>query len=223
MAESKVTLTGYSLADIMSVPSLRRYLDGMDEKTMKIALARAINRTMVHVRANTVRGLAAILFVRHKDIRSSLRLRKAHPAKLEGAMEGRGPKAIELYKFAPQPKTLPGPGRRRPPVGVSVRIRRDRRRVRVRGSFIARSASGSLGVFKRVRGDRSLPIRRLFGPAPMAYFLREYGLPAGVTPIYEVVENDIEEFFDRQLERELRFEAEVRQTLPARPSAWGRI
>lgn len=209
MAE-RVSLGGYSLADVAAHPSIQKYLVGLDPKRKKIALARAINRTLLHVRTNTVRGLAAILALRHKDIRATLRMRKAHASKLEGALEGRGPKAIPLYQFSPSPKT---PEQRRPKIGVSVRIRRDRGRVRVAGSFIARSKqSGQLGVFERVHSDRAWPIRRLFGPAPMAYFLREHGLPPGVEPVYLQVEEDIEEFFDRQLEREFRFEAEIRPT-----------
>jgi hypothetical protein len=198
------TAGGVDLYTMLQETGLIRYVDLMGEKRVAKAATRAINKGLVTLRSVTTKNLSRILAVRQKDIRATFLIKKARFTRLEGSLQAAGPKAIQLYEFSPSPRT---PEAKKPRGGVSVRIRRDRGRIRVKGSFIARSKfSGKLSVFKRVRDDRSYPIRRLWGPAPMAYLLNDTEHPGTGLLLVDQIDEDFDGVMEKYLAHELEYE-----------------
>jgi hypothetical protein len=183
---------------------LIKYVDLMGEKRVAKAATRAINKGLITLRSITTKNLSRILAVRQSSIRATFKIIKARFERLEGSLLAAGPKALPLYEFSPSPKT---PEAKRPRIGVSVRIRKDRPRIRVAGSFIARSAfSGKPSVFERVRNDRSYPIRRLWGPAPLAYLLNDTAHPSTGLLLVDQIDEDFDGVMEKYLAHELEYE-----------------
>lgn len=196
---------GQTLLDALQGSGLTQYLELMGEQRVARAATRAINKGLVTLRSITTKEVSRILAVQQKKIRATFSIKKARFERLEGSLMAAGEKAIPLYAFSPSPKT---PEAKRPPVGVSVRIRKDRGRVRVPGSFIARVGTGSVGVFARVRDDRSYPIRKLWGPAPLAYLLHDEPVPGGGKLVVDEIDDQFDGVFEKYLAHELRYEYE---------------
>jgi hypothetical protein len=98
---------------------------------------------------------------------------------------------IPLVRFSPRPA---GVTRRRPPGGVSVLVKAQRKRIT--GSFVARMKSGHLGIFQRQGTDR-LPIEEKFGPA-LAQMLDN-------PEVNERIRERAAERFDKNLRHEFDF------------------
>lgn len=194
---------GQTLLDALQASGLMRYLDLMGAERVARASSRAINKSLVTLRSITTKQVGRILVVRQAKIRTTFEIKKARFERLEGSLRAAGQKAIPLYEFSPSPKQ---PGGRRPKVGVSVRIRRDRGRVRVPGSFIARVGTGSVGVFERVRSDRSYPIRKLYGPSPLSYLLHDEPVPGGGMLVVDEIGEQFDGVLEKNLVHELQYE-----------------
>jgi hypothetical protein len=194
---------GQTLLDAIRSSGLLGYLEIMGEQRVAKAGARAINKSLVTLRSITTKQVARILAVRQSKIRTTFEIKKARFERLEGSLRAAGVKAIPLYEFSPSPKTVEA---KRPKIGVSVRIRKDRGRVSVPGSFIARVGGGSVGVFERVHADRSYPIRRLYGPAPLSYLLHDEPIQGGEKLIVDQIDDEFAGVFEKNLAHELEFE-----------------
>ena len=101
-----------------------------------------------------------------KAIRSNLYLKAATADRPRAELAARSAKKerIPIFQLNPRPKTVT---RRRPVGGV----RYGKRNTVIPGSFIARTKSGHMGVFKR-KGAKRVPIRELFGPSIALIFSR---------------------------------------------------
>ena len=196
---------GQTLLDALQDSGLSQYLELMGEQRVARAATRALNKGLVTMRSISTKQISRILAVQQKKIRATFSIKKARFERLEGSLLAAGEKAIPLYAFSPSPKT---PEAKRPKIGVSVRIRKDRGRVRFPGSFIARVGSGSIGVFERVRDDLSYPIRKLWGPAPLAYLLQDEPVPGGGKLVVDEIDDQFEGVFEKYLAHELRYELE---------------
>jgi len=199
------TVGGQTLLDAINSSGLMQYLELMGEKRVARAATRAINKGLVTLRSITTKQISRILAARQKKIRATFSIKKARFERLEGSLMAAGAKALPLYDFSPSPKT---PEAKRPKIGVSVRIRKDRGRVRVPGSFIARVGTGSIGVFERVHSDRSYPIRKMWGPAPLAYLLNDEPVPGGGMLVVDAIDEEFDGVFEKYLAHELQYELE---------------
>ena len=123
----------------------------------KAGTARALNRAAQGVKTDAARETRKEYKIKARDIRDSLRISRATPNKLQAMALGSGNR-IPLVKFGARPAQ---PGGRRPAKGISVHVKS--RKV-LKGSFVARTGSGHVGVFTR-KGKASLPIEQKFGPA----------------------------------------------------------
>jgi len=108
-------------------------------REMPKILCRSLNDAAVHARSQAVKELATELTVRQKDIRDSLRVRKATYTDLSAAVTI-GDQRIGLIGYAARQ------GAR----GVSYQIHKGVSRDALRSTFFATMASGHRAVFKRV-------------------------------------------------------------------------
>lgn len=199
------TAGGQTLLDAINQSGLMQYVELMGEKRVAMASARAINKALVTLRSITTKNLSRILALRQKDIRATFIVKKARFERLEGSLLGAGSKAVPLYAFSPSPSITDV--KRKPKGGVSVRIRKDQGRVRVGGSFIARSRySKKFSVFERVHSDRSYPIRRLWGPAPLAYLLADTTHPITGMLLTDQIDEEFDGVLEKYLAHELQYE-----------------
>ena len=122
------------------------------------AATRAINRTLVTVRAEAAREIAADIGVPVRQVTPSLPITKATFTTLTGAIVIDDKRRIPLGELNPQgPEPSRGKGQ-----GVSYSLGGSRRRIPT--AFLATMKSGHRGVFKR-KGTKRLPIQELFGPS----------------------------------------------------------
>lgn len=197
---------GQSLLDALTDAGMMQYVELMGQKRTAMAATRAINKALVTLRSITTKNLSSIVALRQKVIRPTFAIKKARFERLEGALQAAGPKAVPLYEFSPNPKT---PQAKRPKGGVSVRIRKDSGRQRVTGSFIGTSKfSGKHSIFERARADRSYPIRRLWGPSPMAYLLADETHPHTGQLLVDKIDDDFDGIMEKYLAHELQYELE---------------
>lgn len=196
---------GDSLLDALNGSGLMQYVELMGEARVSRAAARAINKGLVTLRSITTKNISRILAVRQNKIRATFNIKKARFERLEGSLMAAGEKALPLYEFSPSPKTVEA---KRPKVGVSVRIRKDSGRSKVPGSFIAKVGAGSIGVFERVNVDKSYPIRKMYGPAPLAYLLHDEPVPGGGMLVADQIDEEFDGVLEKYLQHELQYELE---------------
>lgn len=128
------------------------------EQAHEKAAIRALNRTAASVRTASVRAMARDLGVPQKPVRDATTIRRAAPGRNFAEVVAKG-KRIPLRDFKA----------RQTRKGVSYRIGQARKLIL--GGFIARMASGHVGVFTRAGRER-LPIQEKFGPSIPRVFSR---------------------------------------------------
>ena len=197
------TAGGQTLLDALNQSGLMQYVELMGEKRVAMASTRAINKALVTLRSYTTKNLSRILALRAKDIRTTFSIKKARFERLEGSLLGAGSKAVPLYAFNPSPSTTDV--KRKPKGGVSVRIRKDQGRIRIGGSFIARSRfSGKFSVFERINNGRTM--RRMWGPAPLAYLLADTTHPVTGMLLVDQIDEEFDGVLEKYLAHELQYE-----------------
>jgi hypothetical protein len=149
------------------------------EAAAPAAVARALNRTITSSRVFMRRAVANDVGLLQRDVDKDFRVSPARPDNLRAVLEVRG-KRIPLVKFGARG---PLPTRGRPPY-VTARIGGVPKTYGPGHSptpFMAKMASGHLGVFARVLPSlrfssgawtRNLPIRELKGPSLVRVFLK---------------------------------------------------
>jgi len=124
------------------------------------AVARALNRSVQGVTTDAGQMARQSYNVRSGDVKRSFTLLKASPSSLFGAATSKG-RVLSLRDFSP----TPGPGKRRPAVGLSVMVKRQSGKVRLAGAFWGQMPGRDVAsVFRRL-GTSRLPIEKLFGPS----------------------------------------------------------
>jgi len=142
----------------------REQLDRIDRlierapRQMPKVMARAINRAIETTRTEASRKIRETYYIKAKDIKASLTLKKASAGDLTARITSRG-STIPLTKFKVKPQK-PQPKRR---LVVVARVKKGAGGP-ISGAFVAQMRSGHIGVFNRVAGPR-LPITQRFGPA----------------------------------------------------------
>lgn len=122
------------------------------------ALANAINRAAESARTEAARKAREIYHVKHKDIISTIKIKKASQDDLTAVVSSSG-NLLPLSKFRITPRR-PQPKRKKP---VIVRVKRGGGGP-VKNVFVAKMQSGHIGVFARV-GKARLPIQEKYGPS----------------------------------------------------------
>jgi len=123
------------------------------------ALVGAINRAAESTRTEASRKVREIYYVKHKDIISTIKIKKASPENLMATVTSSG-NLLPLAKFRVTPQR-PQPRRKSP---VVIRVKRGAEGGSVKNVFVARMRSGHIGVFGRV-GKSRLPIQEKYGPS----------------------------------------------------------
>jgi len=120
------------------------------------ASARALNKTMLHVRTQAVRSVTEKYRIKAADVKSHMKpTRKATGGSLRATFRSIGRRISLVYFGATQKRTWPG---------ARVKMYRRGAREVIPHGFIATMPSGHKGVFLRKAGE-SLPIVERTGPA----------------------------------------------------------
>lgn len=128
-------------------------------KNMPKAFVSAMNRVSTGLRTEAVRKVRETYVIKAGDVRKTIKITKANPARMEMMMVSRG-RNIPLIKF----RTTPRQPRSRPPKVLKAQVKKAGGKKPIPGAFVAQMRSGHIGVFER-SGKRRLPIRELYGPA----------------------------------------------------------
>jgi len=145
--------------DPRQLRQIERMLGG-SPKQIKRVMVSSINKVARWANTRVLRGVAGEVAVKQAELkRRNIKLVKANYTRHHATIRIRGAR-IPLIRFgAKQLKRA----------GVSYRIRKNGKRKKAKGAFIATMPSGHEGVFKRRSGDR-LPIDELYGPSVPAVF-----------------------------------------------------
>lgn len=123
------------------------------------ALSAAINRAAEGARTDAVKKVREEYVITAARIRETINIDKANATNLAARIKSRGrPRALSYFKLRPGKPT-----RRRPKDGVHVQVKRSGGGP-VAKSFVAKMASGHVGVFHR-QGSGRFPIVQRYGPS----------------------------------------------------------
>lgn len=154
------------------------------------AIARALNRVAKGVPTDSVKEVRKEYNVKAGPVRKSFEIKKAKPAALEARAKASGHK-VPLINFGARPSS---PGRRKPALGVSVQVKKQRKVLR--HSFVARMKSGHIGVFQR-EGEFRLPIEQKFGPSIPEMISNE--------KVINLIQENANERFKKNLDHEIDY------------------
>jgi hypothetical protein len=147
-------------------------------------IPRALNRTATSARSRVVKGIAAEINLRQKDIRRGVTVDRAKPTRHVARITIKG-RRVPLIKF----------GARQTRKGVTARVRKRGGRELHPGAFIATMPTGHVGVFERKRRSR-LPIREKRGPSIVEVFEESVAVTAT---------RDIGAILEKNLTQQIRF------------------
>lgn len=162
---------------------------GNTPKQIPIVTARAINRAAESARTNASRSARETYIIKHKDVISTIKIKKANPNDLQADIKSRG-FANKLINFKVNPNK-PQPKRKRPLV---LSVKRGSQKT-MRNGFVAQMSSGHVNVFTRV-SKRRLPVQGHFGPSIPQML--------GNESVVSFVENKAIQVLDTRLEHEIK-------------------
>lgn len=153
---------------------------------MEKATSSAINRTLQMTRTSATRKAREKYDIKAKDVRDTIKLKRAGKSNSQGAMISRGT-PIPLMKFKVNP-SKPNPARKKP-VFASVK----KSGGSIKSAFVTSFDSGHAGVFERV-GISRFPIKEFYGPSSPQMI--------GEQSIIEELEDEAQEIMLRRLSHE---------------------
>lgn len=157
------------------------------------AMANAINRAAETAKTEAARKVREKYYIKHRDVVSTIRITKANSSNLAASVVSRG-SPVTLTKFRVTPRQ-PQPKRKAP---VIARVTKGIGGP-IQGAFVARVASGHVGLFNRV-GPARLPIIQRYGPSVPQMLGNET-----VTQwVEEKAKKRLEERLDHEINRILR-------------------
>jgi len=133
----------------------------------------AVHDTGRSVRAGVAKHVREAVTLKSGDIKEAIRLRRPMDLVDPQATVSLTPQRMPLLAYQHSPRQ-PRPGNP-PRDGVRVVVFRGRAPEYHHRSFVARMASGHVGIFERV-GARRLPIVEKFGPSVVGIFANEPGV-----------------------------------------------
>lgn len=146
------------------------------EEALKKATVRSVNDTARSCIPFLSKKIREDYNIKARDIKATLRIKKANYSNMEAVILGKGKHGIPLSKFSPTPKRIPstihkpgvwksrytwwgkrlkgrdmvpGSDKYLPKKGIKVLVRKGQRKV-VRNAFVAQMPSGHIGVFRRM-------------------------------------------------------------------------
>lgn len=161
---------------------------GNTPRQIPIVAALAINRAAEAARTQAGRSVRETYNVKHKDVISTIKIKKASPNDLHADIRSRG-SVLELMKFKVNP-TRPQP-KRKAPITVSVKKGSSKS---IKEGFVAQMSNGHINVFTRVSNKR-LPIKGHYGPSIPQML--------GNDSVVRFVEDKAEEVLGNRLEHEI--------------------
>lgn len=129
-----------------------------DGKEAERAITHVLNRVAVGARADIVKAIPQLYEVRARDVREAIKIKKARFEDLRAEVHSRG-SVIELFDFKHSPEAHTKPA---PPVGVRVKVRKDKPGGRIPGTFLLK---GHEHIFQRTNPNDKRYFTRLYGPA----------------------------------------------------------
>jgi hypothetical protein len=168
------------LIELEGVEKIRK---SFDPEVFRKALRRTLSESGDRFKTSAVKDVREIYNVKARDLKERIRGRLVSPDRYELAVQGR---TMNLIHFGAS-KLKRG--------GVSVLVRRDHGRKKIRGAFIARDRHGSLRVFMR-KGKERLPIEAKNTLSAPQMFNDE---------ILEKNMRDADEFVPKRLEHNLEY------------------
>ncbi|HEY3376636.1 MAG TPA: phage tail protein [Armatimonadota bacterium] len=160
------------------------------------AMMRALNRTIVGVRENSVRSVRDMYTVRGGEFRSLLKINKATLTRLAALITVRG-HALGDERFQLNPSKRTG---RKVLNGVYVRVRKDSAGGAVKGTFlgVGKFSKATL-LFRRLTNDR-LPIEHIHGPSIASMVKMAFYNPGSS------IEDDAKARLVRELSHEIEYQ-----------------
>ena len=123
------------------------------------AVSSAVNRAAEGARTDAVSKAREEYVIQAGRIRETIEIRKANASNLSASVISRGrPRALSYFKIRPGRVT-----KRKPPEGVHVQVKRSGGGP-ISKAFVAKMASGHIGVFNR-EGKAKFPIVQRYGPS----------------------------------------------------------
>jgi len=175
-----------------SAQRLARDLSAMGARGKRM-IRSAVNETGRSVRTNVSKRLREVITLKSSEIRDQVSLRRAGDLTNPTASVTLRRKPVPLIRFQVRPRQ-PDPKRKLP---VLVKVYQNRPAERDARAFVARMASGHVGVFRRM-GRGRLPIVEKTGPTPLGVFENEPG-------IERTVLREADEKLTQNLSRKLDF------------------
>lgn len=123
----------------------------IDRGLISAATVAALNNTAKIAYQEGSAELLRVYNIRAGDLRKATKLRLARPGREQAEVTLRGER-LELFKFSPKIVTIRKSKKGRPILGVSIRVRKDAPRKRVKSGFVAILESGKTSIFKRQPG-----------------------------------------------------------------------
>ena len=158
------------------------------------ATASAINRAAEGGRTDAVKKAREIYVIPAGRVRETIDIRKAQPSNLLAMVLARGrPRALSYFRITPGKPT-----KRRPKDGVHVQVKRGEGGT-ISKSFVAKMASGHVGVFNR-EGAAKFPIEQRYGPSVPQML----GSPTVTQFVEEGAQRRLGERLDHEINRILR-------------------
>ncbi|KYD02640.1 hypothetical protein B4102_0234 [Heyndrickxia sporothermodurans] len=161
---------------------------GDTPKQIPIVTARAINRSAEAARTQAAKSARQTYIIKHKDIISTIRIKKATPNSLFADIRSRG-FVIKLINFKVNPGR-PQPNRKRP---ITASVKRGSEKT-IKNGFVAQMRSGHINVFTRV-SKRRFPIKGHYGPSVPQML--------GNKSVEQAVEERAEVILDKRLDHEI--------------------
>lgn len=142
----------------LDIEPVLRSLDRLGIGLAEKAISRSLNRTIVTVRTHASRKVREELTLKAKDVKKELSVRRARRGGLEASVAV-SVTATGLIKYRARQTAR----------GTTFQVKRQGGRKRLPHAFIAKMASGHVGVFTRRQGVPRNPIGELFSTAVGQY------------------------------------------------------
>lgn len=172
--------------DASKLKEVEQQLGSFSNKAPTV-ISRAINRAAQNARTNAVSKAREEYVIKAKDVRDTIKIRKASTRSLGAVVTSKGSK-VPLIKFKMSPNK---PRPKRPPKSLKVGVKKGGLK-EILSAFVA-DINGNK-VFERETKKR-LPIKQLFGPSVPEML--------GNENVKTYVEREAVKMFDKRLEHEI--------------------
>ncbi|UIJ36890.1 phage tail protein [Desulfobaculum bizertense] len=151
------------------IDRVRKALEGIPQGINRISSTTA-NKVARGSLTEASRLIRQEIELKSRDVKKEFIIRKATWSNPVAVLTASGRRAAALDHYPARPKSA---AQKRPPKGISVKIKKRQPYKIVHGAFWGTARNGRRMLFKRVQKDKRLPIKRLYGPSMMTYYRRK--------------------------------------------------